>query len=143
MSLYKLRLFDEWITQQKFYKYVKLPRLSNFFVQITVDIESRHDSYVLVAEIPGAEPKNITVEYETGTIHLSVTRNNLIKTNNDDTSTNLRKEIVYDELKRSVSIPGDVDANNISAHYANGMLRLDMKKKSDIGIEERKTIVVE
>lgn len=140
MVLYNLYKAEEWLKQQKCYKYLPIPY--NIFPLINIDLEDREDSYVLISELPGVEPDNITVEYETGLLHIIAFRNNLVKENNNDTSKNLRKEIIYGEMKRSIQISQNIDSNKISAYYSNGMLRIDLAKSNDFTIEGRKFIKV-
>lgn len=109
--------------------------LTNFFQDIIpdnflnnrmmkLDIKENPDNYQIEVEIPGVNKENINVSVNEDILTISV---NKMEDSISEGQKYLKKERKYGEYKRSFSIP-DIDANNISAQYINGILKLTIKK---------------
>lgn len=89
-----------------------------------LDIKENPDNYQIEVEIPGVNKENINVSVNEDILTISV---NKMEDSISEGQKYLKKERKYGEYKRSFSIP-DIDANNISAQYINGILKLTIKK---------------
>ena len=92
------------------------------------DIRDDGDKYVLESELPGFEKEDIKLDLS-GT-QLTITAEH--STNNDekdDKGNYIRRERTFGSYKRSFNI-GDIDTEGINAEYKNGILTIELPKKT-------------
>ena len=97
-----------------------------------VDVEEKDDRYVITADIPGVEPKDIDVTMEDGVLTIrgerSVTRES---SNAEDASAKgsyKRTERSYGSFYRRFALPDNADADRINAHGNHGVLEVVIPK---------------
>jgi len=95
-------------------------------LDFSVDIIEHEDSYVIEAEMPGFQKEDITLEAEGGQIILSAKRTSQI---NDEGQTYLKRERSYGQFQRIFYL-NDLDEENITAQYKDGLLTIQAKKES-------------
>jgi HSP20 family protein len=91
-----------------------------------VDIEQKEDGYLIAAEMPGINKKDISISVENGVLTLKAERDESKKV--DD------KQYHYFErfsgsYKRTFKLTSDLDPDNISAEYKDGILNIFVHKK--------------
>ena len=91
-----------------------------------VDIVENDDKFVLKADFPGFEKKDINLAVENDVLKISATHS---KKENDITYT--IRERQTSELERSFTLPESVIANKISAKFKNGMLVINIPKAKE------------
>tara|TARA_B100000676_G_scaffold58636_1_gene57806 strand:+ start:250 stop:678 length:429 start_codon:yes stop_codon:yes gene_type:complete len=91
-----------------------------------VDIVENDDKFVLKADFPGFEKKDIDLAVENDVLKISATHS---KKENDITYT--IRERQTKELERSFTLPESVIANKISAKFKNGMLVINIPKAKE------------
>jgi HSP20 family protein len=96
----------------------------------TVDLYETDDAYLLYYDVPGVEKEDISVSVEKNVLLLRAE----CRKNPGENFTCLRDEMVYSSFRRSFDLGNSVDAEGISAEYADGTLKLTLPKK-----EEQKT----
>lgn len=114
-----------------FYDIDKMTR--NFFGEAPLrafrtDIQDNGDSYQLDAELPGFDKSDIAIDVDGDQLTIQAQH----KTENDqkdDQGNYLRRERYYGSYTRSFDI-SQIDAENISAAYENGVLKLTLPKKT-------------
>ena len=85
-----------------------------------------YDSKVgIVAEIPGLEKKDLTVEVEDGTLTISGVKHHIKE---DEGAKVLRRELKASSFKRNFEIGENLDGENIKAVFKNGILNIDIPK---------------
>ena len=85
-----------------------------------------YDSKVgIVAEIPGLEKKDLTVEVEDGTLTISGVKHHIKE---DEGAKVLRRELKASSFKRNFDIGENLDGENIKAVFKNGILNIDIPK---------------
>lgn len=90
------------------------------------DISDMGEAYRLEAELPGFNKEDININIEDERMTISVER----KSENEDNKPNyLRRERFYGSYSRSFDLSG-IDADKISASYANGVLSLELPKQA-------------
>lgn len=118
---------------------VAVPRFSNIFENFfenefvkaftpAVNVKETKDSYLIDVIAPGFAKENFSVKVEEGTLTLS-----------GDTATEqlqegekyTRKEFTHTSFKRSFSMPKTVVAENITATYENGILKVTLPKMEE------------
>ena len=91
------------------------------------DIADKGDKYVMESELPGFNKEDIKIDISGDYITISA-EHKAEKTDGDDNSKYIRRERSYGSFKRSFGI-SDVNADEISAEYKNGILTIDLPKK--------------
>jgi HSP20 family protein len=91
-----------------------------------VDIEEHDDAYVLHADLPGLEKKDIAITVENGVLTISGEKKQEKKDRKKDRYYYYERS--YGSFCRSFALPENVDGKNISATYKNGLLELAIKK---------------
>lgn len=92
------------------------------------ELEEVEDTYQLKLEIPGMEPKDISVEVTAESVSISGERKSE-KTEESNGST--RSEFRYGRFQRIIPLPGRIDNQHVIADYKNGVLNLTLPKAED------------
>lgn len=96
-----------------------------------IDMFARGNDLVIQAEIPGVDPKDVSIEVTDNTLTLSGER----KTRKEAKEENYyRSEISYGSFLRELSVPSGIDPNSINAVYDKGILEITIPKAAE---EER------
>jgi len=90
-----------------------------------MDIIEKDKEIVLRAELPGVEKKDLDVSMTDHTITIKGTTNYEEKEEKGDY---YRAEIAHGEFCRTVLLPGDVDVENVSSSFKNGLLEVHVPK---------------
>jgi HSP20 family protein len=94
-----------------------------------VDIKEEEDAYVLHADIPGVEPKDIQIDMEDGVLSIRGER----KINHEEEGENYKRvERVRGSFYRRFSLPDTADAENISAKSSLGVLEVTIPKQAKV-----------
>ena len=94
---------------------------------LKTDVIDLGDSYKLEADLPGFNKEDIKVDLKDGMLTISAEHNTENNEKNKD-GKYIRRERSFGSYKRSFDI-SDVNADNISAEYKNGILCIDLPKK--------------
>jgi HSP20 family protein len=93
-----------------------------------VDIYEDEKKVVLKLEVPGIEEKDLDVSVENNTLTVKGER----KMEKEEKEENFHRiERRYGSFFRAFTLPPTVDTENIGAHYAAGVLKLELKKKPE------------
>lgn len=91
------------------------------------DIKDAGDKYIMESELPGFEKKDIKIDISGDYITISAERK-AETSEGDEAMKYIRRERSYGTFKRSFGI-SDVNAEEISAEYKNGILTIELPKK--------------
>ena len=91
------------------------------------DIKDVGDKYVMESELPGFEKEDIKRDINGSYLTISAEHKDS-KEEKDDEGKYIRRERTFGSYKRSFDI-SDVDTDNISAEYKNGILEIGLPKK--------------
>jgi HSP20 family protein len=104
-----------------------------------MDIIENQDAFLVKAELPGMDPKEIDVQVTGDVLAIRGERKQEKEEKKENT---IRTERVYGSFFRSVRLPSPVDAKGVEAKYAAGVLSIRLpkseetrKKKIDIKVE--------
>jgi HSP20 family protein len=104
----------------------------------SVDVRETSDAYLLEAELPGCDEKNIEVQLDGGVLTIASKKEEKTERNvNEDkesAGSNDRwmiRERRSASFSRSFKLPENADSENISAHFKNGLLSLEIKKLAE------------
>lgn len=91
-----------------------------------VDIVENDDHFLIEADVPGVEPKDIEVSMENGVLTLKGERESEIKEEKEGYS---RVERSHGSFYRRFSLPETADSENITAKSSKGVLKITVGKK--------------
>lgn len=112
------RFFEDWD--------LDLPSESVNFPKI--DVWEDNDKYVVEAELPGFDKKDIDVNISDDILTIKATR----KQEQEKKDKNYYyAERSYGEFVRSLRLPSEVDKKSIKAKYNNGVLELTLPKTKE------------
>jgi HSP20 family protein len=91
-----------------------------------VNVAEYKDEVQIVAEVPGVPKEEVKIQIHNGELTISGERKapELAKE-----SEWLRQEIGYGTFSRTIQLPDSVDADKVTAEYANGVLRITVPKQ--------------
>ena len=92
-----------------------------------VDVREETDSYVVIADVPGIDPKDIEITMENGVLTIQGERE-YEKMDEDKDSGYRRVERAYGKFYRRLALPDVTDAEKISAEGKNGVLEITIPK---------------
>ena len=90
-----------------------------------VNVYEYDEKVGIVAEIPGLEKKDLTVEVEDGTLTISGVKHHIKE---DEGAKVLRRELKASSFKRNFELGENLDGENIKAVFKNGILNIDIPK---------------
>lgn len=95
--------------------------------EFKTDVTDEGDHYLLEADLPGFDKKDIQLDINGDTLTVRAERHSKIE-EKDKRDKIIRVERSYGSYSRQFDISG-VDADNIKAKYDNGVLKLTLPKK--------------
>lgn len=94
----------------------------------TLNIGNTADSVEIYAFAPGLNPDEVEINVERSTLSISGERKSDVPTT-DKKSTVHINERFSGPFRRVVNLPEDIDPENISASYRDGVLQISIKRK--------------
>lgn len=94
----------------------------------SVDVRETKESLELQVEVPGIDPKDVTISVESGVLTIRGTRH-FEKASEGETYH--RIERAYGVFERSFTLPTNVNAEKIEARYRHGLLQLTVPKREE------------
>ena len=93
-----------------------------------VDLYEKNDHFVIKAELPGVDKKDIAIDLKDRVLTLSGERSheNEVKKENY-----YRKERSYGKFQRAFTLPADVDSDKIKAEFKDGLLQIEIPKPEE------------
>ena len=101
-----------------------------------VNVYEYDEKVGIVAEIPGLDKKDLTIEVQDGNLTISVEKHSIVE---DDKAKVLRRELKGSSFKRSFALGDNLNGDNIKASFKNGVLIIDVPKV--VPEEPKKTFV--
>lgn len=95
----------------------------------SVDIKEENDKYMLIADIPGVDPKDIGIHMENGILTIKGERDSELKTERDGFKRIERKHGVF---YRRFTMPDGVNPDGIDAKSNNGVLTVSIPKQEAV-----------
>ncbi len=91
-----------------------------------VDIKEEVQQFVIEADIPGVDPKDIEISMENGVLTLKGERQSV---NKEEGKNYKRVERIYGTFYRRFSLPDTADAEKVTASGKNGVLQITIPKR--------------
>lgn len=95
-----------------------------------VDIKEEAKAFCVLADLPGIDPKNISISVDNNMLTIQGERHFEKKEEKGEKGTYARIERSYGSFCRQFSLPGVVDANAVSAKYKHGVLEITLPKQA-------------
>ena len=94
-----------------------------------VDIKEETDRFVIHADVPGVDPKDIDISMEDGVLSLSGERKSETRSEQDGWK---RTERLTGRFLRRFTLPEGTDAEGISAQGKHGVLEITIRKLAKV-----------
>jgi HSP20 family protein len=98
----------------------------------SADISETRTHYVIKAQLPEVDKKDIHVEVEKGILTISGERR---FEKEEESEEQHRVETMYGKFIRSFSLPADADDTHITAKTRNGVLKVRIPKKAEVKVK--------
>lgn len=141
---YDETLFSLDKSMERFLSPVNIDYLGNSFFDFRpveqnrfpkVDITETDNNFLITAELPGLDEKNVDLTLDDGTL----TINGEKKTETENTQGEFySRERSYGKFKRSFEVPAIIDQNKIDASFVKGVLTVTMPKTPEAKKEVKK-----
>jgi HSP20 family protein len=92
---------------------------------LSVDLADHDDEFEVTADLPGYDREDIDLTVADRTLRISAERDESMK---EDDGNYLRRERRRHSVSRSLSLPEDVEEEEASAAYTNGVLTVTLPK---------------
>ena len=98
-----------------------------------VDVKEEDNAYTLEMELPGRTEKDVNIELDHDNLTIA-SKTEETKESKEDKKDKKTKYILKERrctnFERRFTLPGDVDADSITANFKNGILTINMTKKA-------------
>ncbi len=91
-----------------------------------VNIVEKEAQYFVELAAPGLEKKDFNLKLEANILTISAEKK---EQSTEENSKSIRREFSYRAFRRSFTLDEKIDAENITAKYENGILKLELPKK--------------
>lgn len=117
-----------------------LPRLQKITMDVSCDIADKEDRFILTADMPGMEKDEVTVNVIDNEIEISAQHKESAEEKKKDYIRNERSETRY---YRRLSLPEEVISSKTTAKMTNGVLTVELPKKTPTKIEQPLAIKIQ
>ena len=120
--------------------FAKTPSLQKFSMSVTCDLADKGDKFVLTADIPGMEKDEVDINVLNSDIEISAEHKEAKEEKEKDF---IRKERSHVRYYRSLTLPEEVVSSKVTAKMINGILTVELPKKTPTKVEEPVQIKVQ
>ena len=103
-----------------------------------VDIAETEDNYLITADLPGIDEKNVDITLDDRTLSIKGEKKTGIE---DEQGEFYSRERSYGVFQRSFEVPAIIDENKIGASFSNGVLTVKMPKTPEAKKEVKKILI--
>jgi HSP20 family protein len=100
-------------------------------MKLPVDVQETDNAYLVEAELPGFDEKQIKVHVEGGKLTIETAAESEEKKDEQKDRGYLIRERRNLSLSRSFTLPENADTESVSAVFKNGVLSLQIKKRAE------------
>jgi len=117
------RLFDDFFTPAE-------PRSfgaasSQSMVTPSIDVHETDQAYIVSAELPGIDPKDVELDLRDNTLTLRGEKRSERK---EEDAGRRYSERSFGRFERTIPLAAEVDADNVEARFENGVLKVTLPK---------------
>lgn len=107
-----------------------------------VNVSETEKAFELEVAVPGLKKEDFDIDMDKDILTISAQKQTETEETDQETKKVTRREFSYSSFSRSFRLPENVDEENISAEYKDGLLHLSIPKKSKEEVEMKKRIEV-
>ena len=144
-SVFGENLFDEWFNFPDFRDVDRTERKlygKHADRLMKTDVHEHDDHYEVDIDLPGFTKDEINLELKEGYLTVSAAKG-VDKDNTDRKGKIIRQERYAGAMQRSFYVGEHLTEEDIKASFKNGVLSLDVAKKDQPKLPEKKTITIE
>ena len=144
-SIFGENLFDDWFDFPSLRELRNIDRRlygRNANREMKTDVKEHEDHYEVDIDLPGFKKEEIQLSLEGGYLTVSAAKG-LDKNQEDKKGTLIRQERYAGSLQRSFYVGEALEEADIHAKFENGVLSLEIPKKEEKQLPEKKTILIE
>ena len=144
-SVFGENLFDEWFNFPDFRDMDRTERKlygKHADRLMKTDVHEHDDHYEVDIDLPGFSKDEINLELKEGYLTVSAAKG-VDKDNTDRKGKIIRQERYAGAMQRSFYVGEHLTEEDIKASFKNGVLSLDVAKKDQPKLPEKKTITIE
>lgn len=120
--------FDPFDKMDDFFKDMPAVSLSKQGLIPPIDMYETKEAVVVETTLPGADPKNVSVEIENGILTI---RGSSERKTEVDEKDYYRKEIRAGQVFRQIALPARIEEGQAQANFENGILRVVIPKSPE------------
>ncbi len=110
--------------------------------EMRTDVHEHDDHYEVDVDLPGFKKEEIRLDLENGYLTVSASKS-LDEEETTKKGKVIRRERYAGAMQRSFYVGEDVKAEDVAAKFENGVLTLNIPKKDQPKLPEKKTIAIE
>ena len=144
-SIFGNGLFDDWFAFPAFPELRDVDKKlygRHAAHEMKTDIREHEDHYQVEIDLPGFKKDEISLHLENGYLTVGAAKG-LNKEQTDKHGKVLRQERYAGSLQRSFYVGDALSEEDVSARFEDGVLTLNIAKKDQKKLPERKTILIE
>jgi HSP20 family protein len=101
----------------------------DFFIsQPSINVVETKENYRIEVAAPGLEKEDFTVNVDNGFLNISVKKEEKEEVKE---GSYMRREFNFSSFTRSFELPASIAADDVGAHYENGILIITLPKKEE------------
>ncbi len=143
-SIFGENLFDDWFDFPSLRELRNIDRRlygRNASNEMKTDVKEHEDRYEVDIDLPGFKKEEIQLNLENG--YLTVTAAKGLEKEEEKKGKLIRQERWAGTLQRSFYVGEALEETDIAARFENGVLSLQIPKKEEKKLPEKKTILIE
>ena len=143
-SIFGENLFDDWFDFPSLRELRNIDRRlygRNASHEMKTDVKEHEDHYEVDIDLPGFKKDEIQLSLENG--YLTVTAAKGVEKDEEKKGKLIRQERWAGTLQRSFWVGEILEETDIGARFENGVLSLNIPKKDEKKLPEKKTIMIE
>ena len=106
----------------------QLPATTGGPQSVSMDVAEQDEEYVVTADLPGYEKEDIDLSISDRTLRVGVDREESSDESDED-GTYIRRERRRQSVSRTITLPEEVEEDESSAAYNNGVLTVTLPKR--------------
>ena len=114
--------------------------MGKFTMDITCDLADKGDKFVLTADLPGMEKDEVSVNITDSQIEITAEHKESKEEKRKDYIRQERSQVRYE---RTLLVPEEIVGSKVTAKMTNGVLMVELPKKTPTKVEEPLTVKVE
>lgn len=100
-------------------------RLTSGTESMAVDLVEQDDEFLAMVDLPGFDREDVDIRVTDHTLRIEAEREEAVDEESDQY---LRQERRHESARRSVTLPDEVDTENVTARMKNGVLTVTLPK---------------